>query len=357
MKLMNWPQSPRRQISALAVRLHLFLMLILIGCTNIKATDHTEPRNSTYTAIAIDRDGNIYVARSAANGAAIQKWNPQGQHIFEVPLETNGHQIANISAIAVDEEFIYCAGTLIDPKPHAAYSPQIRRFSITNGAPSPFVGSSKTLKDGHILVDDWEPVQVSEKTIADAAATGTAPLSALDIAGSTLYVADALAGAVRMFDSATGEQKNEFAVHCPTAVGVDPLGQIWIANNHDTVAAYRADGYSGVTYGAFTEVTSLTFGPGATLYATDSAAGEVFMLDTAANPARFVPLLGKKANPGDTAPDHFFNLRGVAADNDGNLVTIDGETKDHSARVAKWSPEKKLLWQRTSSTPRKTSRN
>jgi len=213
------------------------------------------------------------------------------------------------------------------------------------------------LKAGHILLDDWEPFQISEKMSADAASLGTSPLRALDVAGSTLYVANALAGDVRMFDTTTGEQKGKFDVHRPTAVAVDSLGQIWVGHDHDVVAAFRADGYSGVTYANFGEVTSLTFGPGATLYATDSATGQVLVLDTAANPAKFIPLLGAKAKPGDATTDRFFDLRGVAADNNGNLVTLDGGTKDHPARIAKWSPERKLLWQRAASTAREAGRN
>jgi DNA-binding beta-propeller fold protein YncE len=335
----------------------LLLVLGLASCTHSRATDVTQSTSSTYTAIAVDRDGNIYVTQSSATGAAIEKWNPQGDRIFEASLQIHGQQFATISAIAVDEEFIYCAGTLKDPKDHTTCYPQIRRLSIKNGQPSPFIGSSKTLKDGHIQLDDWKPFQISGKTTTDAASLGASPLRALDIAGSTLYAANALAGEVCLFDTTTGEQKSKFDVHRPTAIAVDPLGQIWVGHDRNIVAAFRADGYSGVTYAKFGEVTSLTFGPGATLYGTDSSTGQVSMLDTAANPAKFVPLLGTKAKPGDTAPDRFFNLRGVAADNNGNLVTIDGETKDHPARIAKWSPDKKLLWERTASTARKSNRN
>ncbi len=349
-------ETPRHWTCARALFLQLLLAISLTGCAHSAPSVSPSP-DLTYSAIAIDRDGYIYVAQSSTTGAAIQKWNPEGRCIFEVPLQTDAQQIASISAIAVDEEFIYCAGTLIDSKSRATYHPQIHRFSIKNGQPSPFVGSSKTLKDGQIQLGDWQPFQISEKANSDVSSLRTSPVRALDIAGSTLYVANALAGEVRMFDTTTGEQKGRFSVHRPTAIAVDPLGQIWVGHDHAVVAAFRADGYSGVTYASFGEVTALTFGPGATLYATDSAAGQVLVLDTAANPARFIPLLGTNAKPGDTAPDHFFNLQGVAADNDGNWVTVDGGTKDHPARIAKWSPERKLLWQRTSSTAREASRN
>lgn len=349
-------ETPHYWTCARTLLLQLSLVLSVTGCAHTGPSVSLSP-DSSCTAIAVDRDGNIYVARSSAAGAVIEKWNSDGERIYEVPLLTSNKQMASISAISVDEEFIYCAGTLIDPKPRPTYYPQIRRFSIKNGQPSPFVGSSKTLKDGHILVDDWEPFQISGKTGADGASLGTSPLRALDIAGSTLYVANALTGEVRLFDTTTGEEKGKFDVHRPGAVAIDSLGQIWVGHDHDIVAAFRADGYSGVTYANFGEVTSLTFGPGATLYATDSATGQVLVLDTAANPAKFIPLLGTKAKPGDTAPDHFFDLRGVAADNNGNWVTIDGGTKDQPARIAKWSPEMKFLWERTVSTARDAGRN
>jgi hypothetical protein len=172
-----------------------------------------------------------------------------------------------------------------------------------------------------------------------------APLRAIDVSGATLYVADALGGKVRMFDSATGAPKGEFAVHLPTALAVDPIGQIWVATDHDTVKAYRADGYSGVTYGGLGDVTALAFGPGAALYAADASSGRILKLDTAASPAQFVPVLGSKAAAGDRAPDRFYKLRGIAVDNDDNLITIQREPGSSGARLAKWSPERKLQWE------------
>ena len=63
-----------------------------------------------------------------------------------------------------------------------------------------------------------------------------------------------------------------------------------------------------------------------------------------------------RLSPGDTAPDHFFNLRSAVVDNKGNLITLDLGDDKTPPRIAKWSPQKKLLWQRSSSTASESNR-
>lgn len=347
----------------------------LVVVTNTIATAANETAPHPFTSAAIDRDGNIYTAA----GAHFEKWDANGKLIFQQKLQpAHARPDETACAIIVDEEFVYCAISSANESP-SNNRQQIRRFKLADGKPAPFTGPSiksadtplklskkpapiptgpsAKLLDGHIQLYDWPALQIPAKTRKADAALMSLPLRAMDIAGSTLYLADALAGKVRMFDTTTGLQKSDFDVHLPHAIAVDPLGQIWVAHDHDSITLYRADGYSGTTYGGFGEITSLAFGPGAALYASDSKSGQVSTLDTSLDPPKFVKVLGSKAKEADHAADHFFNLISVAADAKGNLVTVDGGLKDHPARLAKWSPEKKLLWERPASTPRQPNRN
>jgi hypothetical protein len=267
---------------------------VLLLCVGSCASDPTEPPHETRRglsstgSVAIDKDGNVYAAPDGA------KWDADGHALpFSVPVS---------DAIVADEDYLYCTA-----------STGIRRFTLADGKPAPFTGSS-----AQISIDS---------------------VRALDVAGATLYVA--AGDKIRMFDSSSGAATGEFDVHLPRAVAVDPLGQIWVGHDHSVVQAFRADGYSGVTYGGLNEVVSLTFGPGAKLHAADAASGRVLTLDTGASPAQFVPVL-------DVA-----RVSAVVADNRGNLITL-----QDGGRIAKWSNGGKLLWERSiDSTARRADRN
>jgi sugar lactone lactonase YvrE len=261
----------------------LVVLCILFGCA-VRAAAEDVPVGRI-ESVAVDPGGNVYTASRTGLAA----FSPEGACIFSVAID------GVASSLAVDEDYLYCAS-----------GDQIHRFHRKTGKTAPFPGRAGRIDLGR----------------ADA--------RGLDVSGATLYVADALGGRVRMFDTSTGTPKTEFDVHLPTAVAVDPLGQIWVATGGDTVKAFRADGYSGVTYGGLGDVAALAFGPGATLYAADARAGQVLRLDTAASPARFLPVL-------KNLPD----CCGLAIDNHDNLITI-----DHAgARLARWSPDHKLAWE------------
>lgn len=316
-------------------------------------------------SVAVDKDGNVYTANGWDEaGADFKRWDAAGRSVYDAQYAIrNGRPNGAPYAIAVDEEYVYCAVGGWDREPWNNRQ-QIQRFRLKDGKPAPFTGRSETsqgddrargprqpkgpaerLLDGHIQLYEWPALQVPAGTSESDARLMRTPLRAIDVSGSTVYVADALAGKIRMFDSESGAAKGGFDVHLPHAVAVDPTGQIWVAHDHSSVTAYRADGYSGVTYGPLGDVTSLAFGPGAKLYAADAESGRVLTLDAAASPAQFVPVLGSKAKAGDRAADRFYKLRGVAADNAGNLFTIQREPGSSGARLAKWSPERKLLWE------------
>jgi hypothetical protein len=266
-----------------------FLILTLASCAHQTTPSTVTPANPT-VSLAIDAAGNLYVA-----GQTVTKWDAGGNVLPFLAASA-------AEVVVADEDYLYCA-----------VGGQIRRLKLANGQPAAFTGPS-----AQIPIDS---------------------VRAFDVAGATLYVA--AADKIQTFDTTTGTPTGEFTVHLPHAVAVDPLGQIWVAHDHSVIQAFRADGYSGVTYGGLGEVTSLTFGPGARLYAADAATGQVLTLDTGASPAQFVPVL------------NVARITAVVADNRGNLITL-----QEGGRIAKWSAAGKLLWERSiPSTPRRAGRN
>ena len=268
------------------------LLLCLASCASdpVERSHEPPPIVPGIESVAIDKEGNLYVA----SGQIVSKWDADGHR---VPFSAVAAEV-----VIADEDYLYCAA-----------ESHIRRFKLASGERAPFTGPLAQISIGSVR--------------------------AMDVAGARLYVA--AGDKIRMFDSTSGAAAGEFDVHLPRAVAVDPLGQVWVGHDHSMVQAFRVDGYSGVTYGGLGEVVSLTFGPGAKLYAADAARGRVLTLDTGASPAQFVPVLDV---PGITA---------VVADNRGSLVTL-----QQGGRVAKWSVSGKLLWERSvASTPPRAGRN
>jgi len=152
----------------------------------------------------------------------------------------------------------------------------------------------------------------------------------MDVAGTTLYVADAKLGSVRLFDTETGEGRGEFPAPLATAVAVDAIGQIWVGYDHGTIQAFRSDGYGGVTYAGPGEVAGMAFGPGGKLYVADAKGGRVLTPGNAESAGGFVEVLRVGGE-----------VRLLAVDADGNVVTL-----ERGGRVAKWSAAGELLWER-----------
>jgi hypothetical protein len=257
--------AQERYSAGMSVGLRAIWLLLMALCLGACAADPSGPAHEIARSgggigsIAIDKDGNLYVASEGA----VSKWDVDG-NLLRFPAVAG-------DAIVADEDYVYCAA-----------GSDVRRFRLAGGEAASFAGRSAQIADG--------------------------PICAMDVAGATLYVA--AGDKIWMVDTTSGTATGEFDVHAPRAVAVDPLGQVWVGHDHSVVPSFRVDGYSGVTYGGLGEVVGLPFGPGAKLYAADAAGGRVLTLDAGASPAQFVRVF-------DVA-----GVVAVVADNRGNLVTL-----------------------------------
>lgn len=286
----------------------LWLVLGVVSCAPLEGPLQSPRLREVASgpgALAVDREGNVYVGVGC-----VEKMDAGGR------LVTFDVGVGRPEAMVADEVYLYVADGGV-----------IRRFSLAGGKEAAFTGGKSAI------------------------AVEPGAVRAMDVAGTTLYVADALAGEVRMFDSETGEEKGSFSAPLPTALAVDAIGQIWVAHDHGTVRAFRADGYAGVTYGGLEEVSATAFGPGGKLYVADSKSGRVMTPGTGDSGATFVTALDDGAGAED------WLLRAVAADDKGNVVTLQTGRGNGRARVAKWSATGKLLWASERSTSQGGGRN
>jgi sugar lactone lactonase YvrE len=250
----------------------------VLGCTRRGTAPVAVVRAAPVEArgLAVDPAGTVYVG-----GRGVWKWDATGKRLaFDVGT------ILPVAMVA-DEEFLYVAG-----------GGKIRRFSLSSGKEAPFTSGAIVVEVGAVR--------------------------GMDVVGTTLYVADAKAGGVRMFDTESGEAKGDFSAPLPTALAVDALGQIWVAYEQGTIRAFRSDGYAGVTYTGPDEVPSMAFGLGGKLYVVDAKGGRV-------------------VTPGEAGMEDVLpvgpGLVAVAADREGHLVTL-----ERTGRVAKWD-EGRVVWE------------
>jgi sugar lactone lactonase YvrE len=186
---------------------------------------------------------------------------------------------------------------------------------------------------------------VPEGTPEEDAALMRLPVRALAVLGDAIVATDALGGKVHSFDKVTGRKLGEFAVRLPHGLAVSPDGLLFVAHERRRVTVFTPQGESrGTVIADGGDIRSLAFGPGGRLYLADGAAGEVRTYELSGGVAKRVGGFGARAEPGDFAPDRFYELRGAAVDPSGNLITIAGVTGG-GARIAKFAPDGACLWE------------
>ena len=286
-------------------------------------------------SVAADSDGNIYTADEWDEASQdFRKWDRDtGRHVFDAHgLIRSGNPNGLAYTIAVDDKFIYCATTS-----HTNHAQQhLRRFHLADGSPAPF----PTAASGHILIHDNPDSEIRPDTPEPIAQLKRLPLRAMAVVGDKLFVADALASKILIFDRNTGAALGSFFVCLPVALTADSKGQLWIANDNGQISVFSEDGQqSHVAHTGFGQIRAMAFGPGDTLYVADVAAGKIMILSSSGQIRTF----GQPAIPGDYVPDHFYQLTALCVDADGNL-TVAQKLPVDGARLTRFSSDGKVIW-------------
>jgi sugar lactone lactonase YvrE len=305
-----------------------------IGNTALPPTIDQNP--TQIDSVAADADGNIYTADVWDEAAQdFRKCDrDSGQHVFDAHgLIRNGDPNGLAYAIAVDDKYIYCATTS-----HTNHAQQhLRRFRLSDGQPAPFPTAPA---NGHILIHDRPEAEIPAGTSEAVAQLMKLPLRAMVVVGDKLFVTDALAGKVLSFDRETGAALGGFDVNLPHALAADSKEQLWVGHENNQITVFSQDGkQSRLAHSSLGFVRAMAFGPGDTLYVADSAAGKVLIFSADGKSRTF----GQAAKPGDYAPDHFYQITGLAVDATGNL-TVAQKLPVDGARVTRFATDGKVIW-------------
>lgn len=315
-----------------------------VGIIGNSGNDRKTHTPGNMRSVAVDSDGAVYTANDWEEaGADFKKWDKAGQSVYDADFQIrNGDPNGAPYAIAVDDQYLYCTMAGWPREPYNSKQ-QVQRFRKSDGKLEPFTGITENL--GHIQLYEWPERQIPKGTSKADYELKKGPLHALAVSGETLYVCDALGGRVVLFHKTTGERKGELPISLPTAIAFRRDGQVWVGHEHTKVSTLDAGGAAPTEKIAdIGEVRALAFGPDDRLYVADGASAQVRIYTTTDGAAKLVGTFGKKAAPGDSAPDRFYDLKGVAVDREGGLATIQTLAVG-SARLARWSPQGTFLWE------------
>ncbi len=316
----------------------------VIGNSGLPPDDKGHTPNNLQS-VACDAAGAVYTANYWDEaGADFKKWDAAGNSVYDARYQIrNGNPNGAPYAITTDEKYLYCTMGGWKQKDGAELH-QVQRFLLADGKHVPFPGVGR--KDGHITIYETLAGKVPEDAPEEDAWRLRWPLRAVAIQGDLILVADLLGNRILRFQKETGEAHGEFAVSRPEALAVDAAGRIWVGHEKTLVTRFTRDGAEPqAALKDLGRVESLYFGPKGELCVADGGACQVRVYDVAGAAPKCMRTLGRKAEPGDWAPDRFYTLRGAAMDKDGNLFTINKMPVDGS-RLAKWSADGKCLWER-----------
>jgi hypothetical protein len=276
-------------------------------------------------SVAVDRDGAVFSANGWDEaGHDWKKWDRDGRSLMHADFQIrNGDPNGLPYRVAVDDRFLYAAYFSHNGERKAG-SQWIQRFDRQTGKSLRF--PKGFARNG--LIEVYPPPETDRSDW---------PISGLVVSGDLLLVGDRRANRVLKYDKVSGQAFGEFHVDNPGAMAVDPAGRLWIVRKETEVAVLdvaggqeRARPISGLG-----KIVGLSFAPRGRLYVADDKARQIAVYQIEELTATLDSSFGRRAQPGDDAPQRFYELIDLAAGPDGSVVTVD-RLPVGGSRLARW---------------------
>ncbi len=276
-------------------------------------------------SLAVDRDGAVFSANGWDEaGHDWKKWDRDGRSLMHANFQIrNGDPNGMPYRVAVDDRFLYAAYFSHHGEPKAG-SQWIQRFDRQTGKTVRF--PKGFARNG--LIQVYPP---PEKDLSDWLITGLA------VSGDVLLVGDRRANRVLKYDKASGERLGEFPAGNPGPMAVDAAGRLWIARGETQVVVLDVAGGQerARPIAGLGKVAGLSFAPDGRLYVADDKARQIAIYRVDDLTATRESSFGHRAQPGDDAPERFYELIDVATGPDGSVVTVD-RLPVGGSRIARW---------------------
>ena len=163
------------------------------------------------------------------------------------------------------------------------------------------------------------------------------PITGLAIADDVLLVGDRRGNRVLKYHKVSGEKLGEFPVDHPGPMAVDPAGRLWIARGETEVAVVNVARGQELMRSilGLGKIVGLAFAPDGSLYVADDKARQVASYRVLGLDVLRESSFGRRAQPGDDAPQRFYELIDVAAGPDGSVVTVE-RLPVGGSRISRW---------------------
>lgn len=282
-------------------------------------------------AIALDSSGNIYTGSGWDEAHRdIIKWSGSTGYAILSAGQLNTEQVIEGVAVEPDGSIVYAVGVSQAGNPAANKSYIFKVNLNSNALTTDGFGKYSDLvnftsPNGPIKVYDTGAQYPSNATDADKS-TMSIPIRSLALRNNTIYAPDSLGNRVLMYDKNTGSLTGTISnVPVACSIAVHSNGNIFVGSGHNSVRVYNSTGSSLLhTITGFTEVRSIAIS-GNNVFIADQAAGQIkkYIVQSNGYTCNFDQTFGSLAGPGDRAFNKLAEIRAVAADASGNIVTSD----------------------------------
>ena len=336
------PAPDARYTFKVAVNASTYRNIGVIGNTATPPTTFGHVPNN-FECVAVDTQGVAYTVHDWDEPHHdVIRWDPTTGKV----LSHSGHPVGELlKAVAVDGSYAYVVS-------HASAGDRTKaRFAISRLQIDSTPGSTRWPRVPFTKAGRQIEVYNGTATYPDGVSSNDLPLMyipllSLAVAGHELLVTDSLAGQVRRYDKETGEALPAWPITLPHALAIAPDGRVWVGHQHGQVSILGSDGTVQATpLSDLGHVQALAFAPDGRLFVADSRAGTIRIYTVQGSQVSPSGTLGRKAEPGDRAADRFYTLHGLAVDRDANVFCAQNEFFFNGGRLAKFSPDGRLLWE------------
>jgi len=263
-------------------------------------------------SVAIDSDGSVLTANGWDEAGHDWKiWASDGRSLLHARFQVrNGNPNGLPYRIAVDDQFLYVA--YISHGGGKIGGQWIQRFDRKTGKPARFPKG----KPDNGLIQVYAPPETS---------SWDQPVTDLALSGRLLLAGDRRADRVLKYDKESGEKLGEIPFKSPGPMAVDGRGRLWIVRDATQVVVVdvgtgqeRARPLDGLG-----KIVGLSFSPDGRLYVADDKSRQVAIYGVEDLSASQESAFGRRAQPGDDAPERFYELVDVAVGPDGGVVTVE----------------------------------
>jgi len=288
-------------------------------------------------AMYVTADGTVYTNSNWDEGGTEAGIYRDGKVIAALD-DTHGWSRTGGKAVTANSKYIYIGmvqGAI--GKTQEDYPPEgtnwycVRRYNLS-GKPAPYAGGR-----------GWDKSMLIVST--------NSQITGLATQGSKLYVSDAAANKIRVYETETMRELSSFTLSNPREISVDLQGNLWIIHNSNKIGHYSPAGKPlSKEIVDVVEPTAIAIDHQGRLLVAENGPRQQVLIYNIKNQPVQVGTFGRKGGiyagtPGEVQDLKFYGISGVGTDSTGNIYINNSGFNQSSTDLRKFSPTGQQLWQ------------